>query len=92
MYVVDGEADSEAVETEFALGSSVLLHQGHNDCTFVVIIVILTSLKSNTKKLVIKSKKCSHQFTPITVRILQSDAVLRIHVERLWNIGNRSID
>ena len=45
-YVIDGVSNSEAVETKFALGTSILLHQRHNNGALVVVIIVCNENES----------------------------------------------
>lgn len=39
-YVINSKANCKAIQADFALSSSILLHQSNNHGTFVVVIII----------------------------------------------------
>lgn len=60
--MVNSKPDCEALETKFALGPSVLLHESNDDSTLVVLVVVIHLSKGDAVLRVVPERLCNVTF------------------------------
>ena len=86
-HVVDGEADGEAVEAQFALRPPVLLHQRHDHGALLLVVILIRVRQADHVLRVVRERACRGGGYSEAVRVRQADHVLRVVRERASRRG-----